>query len=73
MDLIEAPPRDELMRRAPELIPLLRDKAIWMDENRRLQAEVTEALTAAGFLKMRVPVRYGGQILCGPDSNTPYL
>jgi 3-hydroxy-9,10-secoandrosta-1,3,5(10)-triene-9,17-dione monooxygenase len=60
MSLMEAPPRDELVHRASELVPLLRDKAVWMDENRRLHDDVIEALTAAGILKMRVPVRYGG-------------
>ena len=60
MSLMEAPPRNELVHRASELVPLLRDKAVWMDENRRLHDEVIEALTAAGILKMRVPVRYGG-------------
>jgi alkylation response protein AidB-like acyl-CoA dehydrogenase len=60
MDLTEAPPRDELVRRASELVPLLRSKALWMEEHRRLDDEVIEALTAAGILKMRVPTRYGG-------------
>lgn len=48
------------MRRASHLIPLLREKALWMDENRRMHEDAIVALTEAGFLKMRVPVRYGG-------------
>jgi alkylation response protein AidB-like acyl-CoA dehydrogenase len=31
-----------------------------MDENRCMHADAIDALTEAGFLKMRVPVRYGG-------------
>lgn len=60
MSITAAPPRNELVDRAAELVPLLREKAMWMDENRRMHEEVVAALTAAGILKMRVPVRYGG-------------
>lgn len=60
METTQAPPKDELVRRASELVPLLREKALWMDENRRLHDDVIEALADAGILKMRVPVRYGG-------------
>jgi alkylation response protein AidB-like acyl-CoA dehydrogenase len=56
----QAPSRTELVRRATELIPLLREHAAWAEENRRLHDEVIEALAAAGIFKMRVPVRYGG-------------
>lgn len=60
MSVTEAPPRDELVHRASQIVPLLREKAMWMDENRRMHDKVIEALTEAGILKMRVPVRYGG-------------
>src|ERR1700722_9819747 len=60
MEITQAPPRQELVRRASDLVPLLREKALWMDENRRLDPDVIDALTEAGLLKMRVPVRYGG-------------
>ncbi|MEW2378584.1 acyl-CoA dehydrogenase family protein [Micromonospora sp. NPDC047812] len=60
MEITQAPPRAELVRRASELVPLLREKAVWMDENRQLHPDVIEAITDAGLLKMRVPVRYGG-------------
>lgn len=60
METTQAPPRDELVRRASELVPLLQEKALWMEENRRLHDDVIEALAGAGILKMRVPVRYGG-------------
>jgi len=60
MEITQAPPKDELVRRASEIVPLLREKALWMDENRRIHVDVIDALTSAGILKMRVPVRYGG-------------
>src|ERR1700684_1332990 len=60
MSVSQAPTKDELVRRAAELVPLLRDKAVWMDENRCLRDEVIEAITDAGLVRMRVPVRYGG-------------
>ena len=60
MEKTQAPPRDELVRRASALVPLLREKALWMEENRRIHDDVIDAITNAGILKMRVPVRYGG-------------
>ncbi len=60
MEITQAPPKDELVRRASELVPLLREKAVWMEENRRIHEDVIDALTGAGILKMRTPVRYGG-------------
>ncbi|MEQ4304160.1 acyl-CoA dehydrogenase family protein [Plantactinospora sp. B6F1] len=56
----EVPPRMELVRRAEELVPLLRSHATWTDEHRRLHDEVVEAMSAAGIFRMRVPARYGG-------------
>lgn len=56
----QAPSRTELVRRATELIPLLRKHATWSEENRRLHEETIEALAGAGLFKMRVPARYGG-------------
>jgi alkylation response protein AidB-like acyl-CoA dehydrogenase len=60
MEITQAPPKEELVRRASELVPLLREKALWMDENRRIHDDVIDAITDAGILKMRVPLRYGG-------------
>jgi 3-hydroxy-9,10-secoandrosta-1,3,5(10)-triene-9,17-dione monooxygenase len=60
MGLTQAPPRNDLSHRASELVPFLREKALWMDENRRLADEVVEALVDAGVPRMRMPVRYGG-------------
>ena len=55
-----APPRAELVRRATDLVPLLRKRAAWTEENRRLHPETIEALAGAGIFRMRVPARYGG-------------
>ncbi|GHJ17427.1 MULTISPECIES: acyl-CoA dehydrogenase family protein [unclassified Micromonospora] len=60
MVTVHAPGKTELVKRASELVPLLREKAPWMDENRRIHPDVIEALTSADLLKMRVPTRYGG-------------
>jgi alkylation response protein AidB-like acyl-CoA dehydrogenase len=60
VEITQAPPKDELVRRASELVPLLREKAAWMEENRRIHEDVLDGLTDAGILRMRVPVRYGG-------------
>jgi alkylation response protein AidB-like acyl-CoA dehydrogenase len=56
----EVPTREELVRRASELVPLLRKHASWAEQNRRLHDESVEALAEAGIFKMRVPTRYGG-------------
>jgi len=54
------PPREELVRKASELIPLLRKHASWAEENRRVHDETIEALADAGVFKLRRPKHYGG-------------
>jgi alkylation response protein AidB-like acyl-CoA dehydrogenase len=56
----DAPGREELVRRASELVPLLRKHSSWSEENRRLHDEVVQALSDAGMFKLRRPKRYGG-------------
>ena len=56
----QIPKTDELVSRAAELVPLLRERAGWMEDNRRLADDVIEALADAGLFRMRVPARYGG-------------
>lgn len=60
MSDIDAPTRQEWVRRVTELAPLLRGHAAWNEENRRVHDESIEALTDAGIFKLRVPARYGG-------------
>ncbi|MBB5868398.1 alkylation response protein AidB-like acyl-CoA dehydrogenase [Allocatelliglobosispora scoriae] len=54
------PTREELVRRAANLVPLLRKHAGWAEQNRRLHDEVIEGIADAGILRMRTPIRYGG-------------
>lgn len=54
------PPRDQLVRKASDLAPLLRRHASWAEEHRRLHDETIEALADAGVFKLRRPKRYGG-------------
>ncbi|RSD10781.1 acyl-CoA dehydrogenase family protein [Amycolatopsis eburnea] len=57
---VPVPSREELVRRAQDLVPLLQKNAVWHEENRRLHDDTLEALGDAGFFKLRVPKRYGG-------------
>ncbi|MDA3647001.1 acyl-CoA dehydrogenase family protein [Saccharopolyspora indica] len=56
----DVPARDELVRRAAELAPLLRKHANWAEDNRRLHDEVVEGLEDAGIFRLRAPKRFGG-------------
>jgi alkylation response protein AidB-like acyl-CoA dehydrogenase len=56
----EIPTREQLVRRAAELGPVLRGNAVWQERNRRLHDETVEALAEAGIFRLRVPKRYGG-------------
>ncbi|MFC0863875.1 acyl-CoA dehydrogenase family protein [Sphaerimonospora cavernae] len=56
----EVPTREELVRRASELAPALRNKAAWSEEHRRVHDEAIEAMADAGIFRLRVPARYGG-------------
>lgn len=42
------------------LVPALREKAQWSEENRRLHDDSLTALEEAGVLKLRMPLRYDG-------------
>jgi alkylation response protein AidB-like acyl-CoA dehydrogenase len=54
------PTREELVRRASELVPVLHKSAQWSEENRRIPDEVVDMLSDAGVFRMRTPARYGG-------------
>jgi len=56
----EVPTRAELVQRAADLAPLIRQHAAWTEENRRVHDEVIDALAAAGIFRLRTPKRYGG-------------
>lgn len=57
---ITIPTREQLVRKASDLIPLLRKHAPWAEENRRLHDETIEALADAGVFKLRRPKHFGG-------------
>ncbi|ADJ48574.1 acyl-CoA dehydrogenase [Amycolatopsis mediterranei S699] len=56
----QTPTRDELVQSASKLVPLLRSRALWIDEHRRLPDDVVEAIELSGILKMQAPKQYGG-------------
>lgn len=56
----DIPTREQLVRNAADLVPLLRKHAAWAEENRRLHDETVEALAAAGVFKLRRPKHFGG-------------
>lgn len=60
MSTAEVPTREQFVRRAAELGPVLRNHAVWQERNRRLHDETIEALAEAGIFRLRVPKRYGG-------------
>ena len=58
--LTSVPDRTELVARAIELQPLLREHAGQMDAERRISDEVNTALVDAGLFRMLTPRRLGG-------------
>ncbi|MFC4857045.1 acyl-CoA dehydrogenase family protein [Actinophytocola glycyrrhizae] len=54
------PSREDIVRKATELTPLLRKHASWAEENRRLHDESIEALADAGVFRLRRPKHFGG-------------
>lgn len=60
MTTTQIPGRAGLLRRATDLVPILRDNALWSERNRRLADESVQAMTEAGIFRMRTPARYGG-------------
>ena len=55
-----APAGEELVARATSIVPLLRERSLWIDRNRRLPDDVVQALEDSGVLRMRAPAQYGG-------------
>ena len=54
------PSFDELLRRAAELRPLVRQRAQQTEQERRVSTEVTDALKQAGLYRAVQPRRFGG-------------
>ncbi|WP_206025108.1 acyl-CoA dehydrogenase family protein [Micromonospora zingiberis] len=56
----DVPTGEQLVRRAADLVPVLRGHAAWSEEHRRVHDEAIDALADAGIFRLRRPVRYGG-------------
>ena len=54
------PTREELLARARELTPILRERAAATEANRKMLDENVKAVIDAGFLRISQPVEYGG-------------
>ena len=52
--------RKELVQRAADLAPLLRERAAQTEELRRIPQETVDALHATEALRVAQPARYGG-------------
>jgi alkylation response protein AidB-like acyl-CoA dehydrogenase len=52
--------REELVQRATELVPALRERALETEQLQQLPQETIDALHAAGLLRAAQPARYGG-------------
>lgn len=52
--------REELLEAATALVPLLRARARWVDDHRRLPDDVITAIERSGLLRMALPREYGG-------------
>ena len=55
-----APDRDEILKRARELVPALRARAPAAERLRRMPDETMADFAAAGFFRTMQPARYGG-------------
>ncbi|WP_170301418.1 acyl-CoA dehydrogenase family protein [Saccharopolyspora hirsuta] len=63
LDMRYAPELQKLVDEAHDLIPLLRAGSARGEEDRTLVAECADALRDAGFFRMNVPERFGGDEL----------
>ncbi|NEY32556.1 hypothetical protein GTU99_10185 [Streptomyces sp. PRKS01-65] len=57
----------ELVARARELAPLIREHAVKTEQDRRLAEEVVVALRETGLFRLTTPARFGGYELRMPD------
>ena len=53
-------PLDDLLRRATELLPVLRERAAGAERLRRLPPETVKDLVSSGLVRVGTPARYGG-------------
>ena len=50
----------DLIDRAREILPVLRERAAEAEKMRRLHDETQKAFLDSGFYKIFIPIRYGG-------------
>lgn len=56
----DVPSREELIARAQAMLPMLRERANSVEENRKVSKETIQAFVDAGFFKIVQPKRWGG-------------
>lgn len=56
----DAPPLDNILGAARELVPYLRERSQQAERERRVSAQTTEKFHQAGFFRLMQPARYGG-------------
>ena len=59
--------RDEALRRAAQLVPVLRERAARCEDLREVPPETVKDIVASGLIRVGNPERYGG---CGLDIDT---
>src|SRR5712692_7749861 len=52
--------RDELLQRASELVPVLKERAARTEALRRILPETVEDVVASGLIRIGAPKRFGG-------------
>ncbi|MEY2632166.1 MAG: hypothetical protein RIR00_820, partial [Pseudomonadota bacterium] len=57
---VQIPSEEEIVQRARDLIPLLRERAESCEKNRMVSKETIQAFQEAGFFKILQPKRWGG-------------
>src|SRR5688572_30648863 len=55
-----APDLEKILASASELLPLLRERAVATETERRVSEATSRAFHEAGFFKLMQPARYGG-------------
>ena len=57
---------DDILKAAEDLVPLLRERAVAADRDRRIEPDTYRRLGDAGFFHILKPKKYGGLELSGP-------
>jgi 3-hydroxy-9,10-secoandrosta-1,3,5(10)-triene-9,17-dione monooxygenase len=52
--------RDELLRRAAALLPVLKERAARTEQLRQISPETVQDLVSSGLIRLGNPQRYGG-------------